>query len=662
MAQTSSPKPDLARPFFDDAAIALVVGTVLVLLFALFWAGEIPDSDWPGGTLRQREQTALSGALLCNAAWFALLGALPIASTALAMRRRRPWLAAALITALAAALSLPALMGHNIWLERFRWPLFGLWLAAVFGGSRATLVVVDRLLARSSRLFFWVLLTLALAVVAVLDWGLRRAPLYPALIVLVAATAQGALLACVRALPALTRTAARLRGWRLAAAVLVLPALLDASGVLDDRFAARGRQLFRTHAPGANALVELSRAARPELAKIRTTVEKAPPARDRVDVTTWPAPAADAPRQHVLLVVLDALRRDHVSAYPDAVVTTPNLERLASRCHNYRRAYSPAPDTAHAIPSILTGLPPAVIAQLTVVPPTVAGLLARRGYATTITASSQDLQYRITPALAEVTSRALGFNVEVQSDGATAIGRDRKQVDALFERLRTTVQPRFEYLHLLACHTPGLRGDVERYRAIVVELDREVGRIADFLEQQRLLDQTLLIVTADHGQSLGEHSLFGHNQSLYESEVAVPLIVCAPGAAAQQTDTLFDLTALAGLVTSALGERWPLDELKHQARTPELETELALQEQLLGDEVLWRSVRWQGWAFHRRYLYGTEELYELAPDPMESVDRIDTAPAQRAQLRQIEGALVAWEQRLAAAVNGMPTVAIDAPL
>ena len=50
----------------------------------------------------------------------------------------------------------------------------------------------------------------------------------------------------------------------------------------------------------------------------------------------------------------------------------------------------------------------------------------------------------------------------------------------------------------------------------------------DELQRQNILDQTLLILTADHGEQFGEHGDFGHGMSLYEPEVHVPLLVSFP--------------------------------------------------------------------------------------------------------------------------------------
>jgi arylsulfatase A-like enzyme len=69
----------------------------------------------------------------------------------------------------------------------------------------------------------------------------------------------------------------------------------------------------------------------------------------------------------------------------------------------------------------------------------------------------------------------------------------------------------------------------DAYDDCIVSLDRELGRLIDELERRSLLDQTLLILTADHGEQFGEHGGFGHGLSLYEPEIHVPLLMAFPG-------------------------------------------------------------------------------------------------------------------------------------
>ena len=77
----------------------------------------------------------------------------------------------------------------------------------------------------------------------------------------------------------------------------------------------------------------------------------------------------------------------------------------------------------------------------------------------------------------------------------------------------------------------------ENYRTVVSDayddcltyLDSQIGKLIDELERRGVLDNTLVIITSDHGEELGEHRLYGHGQSLYSQELHVPLMILLPG-------------------------------------------------------------------------------------------------------------------------------------
>ena len=68
----------------------------------------------------------------------------------------------------------------------------------------------------------------------------------------------------------------------------------------------------------------------------------------------------------------------------------------------------------------------------------------------------------------------------------------------------------------------------DSYESCIAYLDRQVGLLLDEIERRGLLENTLVIVTSDHGEQFGEHGLCGHGESLYRREVHVPLLVIPP--------------------------------------------------------------------------------------------------------------------------------------
>ncbi len=81
-------------------------------------------------------------------------------------------------------------------------------------------------------------------------------------------------------------------------------------------------------------------------------------------------------------------------------------------------------------------------------------------------------------------------------------------------------------------HPDQLQFVIDAYDDGIAYLDDQVGKLMDDLDRLGLLENTLVIVTADHGEHLGEHQLYGHASSLYDAEVHVPLVLLLPGAKA----------------------------------------------------------------------------------------------------------------------------------
>ncbi len=81
---------------------------------------------------------------------------------------------------------------------------------------------------------------------------------------------------------------------------------------------------------------------------------------------------------------------------------------------------------------------------------------------------------------------------------------------------------------MMAQDTSGMQGWVSRYDGGIAYIDDQIGRIQDYLEAGDLLENTIVIVTADHGEMWGEHGLLGHVESLYLQTVHVPLFISFP--------------------------------------------------------------------------------------------------------------------------------------
>ena len=195
------------------------------------------------------------------------------------------------------------------------------------------------------------------------------------------------------------------------------------------------------------------------------------------------------------------------------------------------------------------------------------------------------------------------------------------------------------------------------YDDCIAFLDDQLGRLLDALRAQGLLDNTLVIITGDHGESFGDHHVFSHGTALYLEQIAVPLVILSPDAPAGRTVTtpvsLRDLPAtvvdqlglsagspfpghsLAALWSLAPGQAPPmitpaLSELAHaNAFEPQSQDKLSRQ-----------GFQMSLVAAGRHYLrdgVGSEQLYDLRRDPTELVNVVDSAEGVQAlrNLRQM---------------------------
>ena len=278
---------------------------------------------------------------------------------------------------------------------------------------------------------------------------------------------------------------------------------------------------------------------------------------------------------NIVLIVVDALRADHLGIYGYERDTSPNLDRLASRGVLFRNAYSSASMSKPALSSLLTSMHPSSHNALDEW-----GVLA--DHALTLTEVLKASGYRTllydggNPYLAPEFRLDQGFDLNSRVIGA------RPLTDEFLRALPELKRDKFfAYLHYMDVHTPyavhdyntlfkdeissklGLvwgpdtkvalsLDDVSRigredpdaraslialYDGEIRSMDDQVQRVIDGLEEHGLLEDTLVIFTADHGEQLWDHDGFGHGNMLYEEGIRVPLMLFGNGLAAADVTT-----------------------------------------------------------------------------------------------------------------------------
>jgi arylsulfatase A-like enzyme len=169
------------------------------------------------------------------------------------------------------------------------------------------------------------------------------------------------------------------------------------------------------------------------------------------------------------------------------------------------------------------------------------------------------------------------------------------------------------------------------YAGEVSYVDRELGRLRDTLDAWGLADRTVLVVTGDHGEGLGDHGVYFNHIGLWEEMIKVPLLVWAPGrvAPAVRQDLASGLDVaptMLGLVNVAAPAAMEGRDLFAPAVEPRpIVTEAAKAAQITLRDGPWKLVRtmdavWANEAFYRQP--GDLELYNVADDPAERTNRI----------------------------------------
>ena len=270
--------------------------------------------------------------------------------------------------------------------------------------------------------------------------------------------------------------------------------------------------------------------------------------------------AAEAPPpRNVLLISLDTTRADSLAPYGAAEERTPALARLAREGIVFETAIAPVPLTLPSHATLLTGLDPARHSvrdnSAYTLPPS----------AVTLAETLREAGWRTFAAIASVVllprfGLDQGFDrYDVEGLVVTTGPEHERQADAVANaalQLLPGPEPFFGFVHFYDPHRPyRAPAELERrfgdpYAAEVHLADLAVGRLLDALRAGGRLDRTIVVVTADHGESLGEHGESTHGMLVHDATQRVPLFVRLPGAAPRRVGGL--VAALADVMLTLL--------------------------------------------------------------------------------------------------------------
>jgi arylsulfatase A-like enzyme/Tfp pilus assembly protein PilF len=258
-----------------------------------------------------------------------------------------------------------------------------------------------------------------------------------------------------------------------------------------------------------------------------------------------PAFAAPASGPNVVVITIDTLRADHLGCYGYKRIKTPNIDALAAAGARFERAYSPVPVTLPAHTAIFTGTYPMLSGihdfsanQLSPQQPTLASILKEHGYATGAVVGSAVLDSRF----------GLNHGFDFYYDHFDFNRLDEANLDQMerpgnlvadqaLDWLGRNYQKKFFlWMHLYDPHYPytppapySKEYATHPYDGEIAFADEQVGRLLRFLKQKGLDQNTVIVLSGDHGESLGEHGEKTHGFFIYNATLHVPLIIHLPG-------------------------------------------------------------------------------------------------------------------------------------
>ncbi len=252
----------------------------------------------------------------------------------------------------------------------------------------------------------------------------------------------------------------------------------------------------------------------------------------------WGCSASQKDTQNVLLISIDTCRADHLSCYGFPRKTTPSLDRLAEDGLLFKRAYTSVPITLPAHSTMLTGTIPPWHGvrfngdhRLSPSNITLAEILNTSGYTTGAIVSTYtlDSQYVINQGFETYNDH---FTVPLKYVRYTE-RRGEETSQLAIQWLKTHKDDRFFlFLHYFDPHfyydPPDpfkTRYKENPYAGEIAYVDHCIEKVFDELKKLDLYDKTIIIVTSDHGEMLGEHGEKTHSFFIYESAIRVPLII-----------------------------------------------------------------------------------------------------------------------------------------
>ncbi|MCW3125064.1 MAG: hypothetical protein JWO03_722 [Bacteroidetes bacterium] len=363
-------------------------------------------------------------------------------------------------------------------------------------------------------------------------------------------------------------------------------------------------------------------------------------------------------KKNVILIIVDALRADHLSAYSYERNTSPYLKQLIDdhKAVKVDKCYSTCANTLCGVTSILLSR---TWEDCAVNGFNVIGLLHDQGYHTyTLISGAHKEWYN----MAKFYSDDCTMYYDGKQSQKYYFKDDRVLLEGLDKVPAYSDKPAFFYLHLQSTHETGMLQDkytvykpfkksittqgmngtaaVNEYDDKVLQADDMIRQLMESLEQKGYLKNSIVVITSDHGQGLGEHGVSGHVDWLYDPQTSVPLIIYDDSLVLYKNLTLANHIDIAPTIVERIGLPKPKSWMGVSLTKPDI-TQYSYHEtgkdQLETGEAKYMIVYHQDSAVYK-YIYTAgfkkEELYNVMADPLEKKNLASSDKRMRDLMRE----------------------------
>lgn len=397
---------------------------------------------------------------------------------------------------------------------------------------------------------------------------------------------------------------------------------------------------------------------------------------------------ASPPRPNIVFIVVDSLRRDHLSHFGYFRITSPQIDRLCQQGVLFRRVISQSSQTGPSVSSFWTGLYPChhgiqlysynqsyhpfkrdVAPHLDPQHKTLAEYLQDNGYTT--------MAFVANPWLRTEFGFDQGFDLYLwlaNVEGQQLIQAFKESISKVlnsFQSRSSGSRPFFAYLHFMDTHAPyispsgpknlfthfkgepvygmgykdfisseDLRYAIALYDEQIRRVDDYVGGLINFLKELNLLEKTLVILAPDHGEEFYEHFGLGHGVNLYSEVIDIFFLFYFQGYfPPQEIDLQVQGVDLLPTLLDFLQVSPAEGRLDGQSLLPLIinsgeKSALGNNKRLAMSELGEKKALIQGkWKFIYDLFLQTEELYDLESDPRERLNLVDEETKIRWELK-----------------------------